>query len=256
MLIIDTHCHLYTSEFQDDISQVIDRAIMNHVERFYLPAIDSDSTAAMLALEALFPGRCFAMMGLHPCSVKENFEAELDLIRDWFSKRAFIAVGECGLDFYWDKSFVQQQYQALDAQIQLALQYKVPIVLHTRNATRETIDVVKPHIHKGLKGVFHCFGGSTEEAREIIDMGFYMGIGGVVTYKNSGLAALLKITGLSNVILETDAPYLSPAPFRGKRNESSYLKHIVQKIAEVTHQTDIEIAAITTSNAEALFGKR
>ena len=253
-MIVDTHCHLYLDEFKNDITDVIKRAEFESVEKFYLPAIDSFEIENMLLLETKFPGKCIAMMGLHPCYVKENYQQELDIVSSWLSKRKFAAVGEIGLDFYWDKTFVKQQYSAFRAQIELALQYNLPIVIHTREAMQESIDVVKEYKPKGIRGIFHCFGGSVENAREIIDAGFYLGIGGVLTYKKSGLAEVLAQIDLSHMVLETDAPYLTPVPFRGKRNESSYLKYIVEKMALIKNVSTEEIAAVTTANAEKIFG--
>ena len=254
-MLIDTHCHLYVKEFEADIDDVIRKASEQDVQRFYLPAIDSETAPALLQLEERFPGQCFAMMGLHPCSVKENYLEELAFVESWLKKRPFAAIGECGLDFYWDKTFTQQQYIALEKQIELALLYKLPIVLHTRNATQETIDVVNKYVNNGLKGIFHCFGGTLAEANQIIDMGFFLGIGGVVTYKNAGLAELISEISLDNIVLETDAPYLSPVPFRGKRNESSFLKTIAEKIAVIKDCPVDEVAEITTRNALGVFGE-
>ena len=253
-MIVDTHCHLYLDEFKNDITDVIKRAEFESVEKFYLPAIDSSEIENMLLLETKFPGKCIAMMGLHPCYVKENYQQELDIVSSWLSKRKFAAVGEIGLDFYWDKTFVKQQYSAFRTQIELALQYNLPIVIHTREAMQESIDVVKEYKPKGIRGIFHCFGGSVENAREIIDAGFYLGIGGVLTYKKSGLAEVLAQIDLSHMVLETDAPYLTPVPFRRKRNESSYLKYIVEKMALIKNVSTEEIAVVTTANAEKIFG--
>ena len=253
-MIVDTHCHLYLDEFKNDITDVIKRAEFESVEKFYLPAIDSFEIENMLLLETKFPGKCIAMMGLHPCYVKENYQQELDIVSSWLSKRKFAAVGEIGLDFYWDKTFVKQQFSAFRTQIELALQYNLPIVIHTREAMQESIDVVKEYKPKGIRGIFHCFGGSVENAREIIDAGFYLGIGGVLTYKKSGLAEVLAQIDLSHMVLETDAPYLTPVPFRGKRNESSYLKYIVEKMALIKNVSTEEIAVVTTANAEKIFG--
>ena len=194
------------------------------------------------------------MMGLHPCSVKENYLDELNIVKDWMAKRKFAAVGEIGLDFYWDKTFTIQQYKAFRMQIELSLQYNLPIVIHTRNAMQETIDVVKEYKSKGIRGIFHCFGGTEENANEIIEAGFYLGIGGVLTYKKSGLAEVLERIDLKHLVLETDAPFLTPVPFRGKRNESSYLKFIVEKLAEIKNVTPEEVASVTTTNAQKIFG--
>jgi len=254
-MIIDTHCHLYLDEFKNDITEVIKRAEAETVNRFYLPAIDSSEIENMFLLENKFPGKCIAMMGLHPCYVKENFLEELNIVRNWLSKRRFAAVGEIGLDFHWDKTFVKQQYEAFRMQIELALQYNLPIVIHTREAMQESIDVVKEYKSKGIKGIFHCFGGTVENAKEIIDAGFYLGIGGVLTYKKSGLAEVLEQVDLEYMVLETDAPYLTPVPFRGKRNESSYLKFIVEKLAIIKNVSTEEVAAVTTANAEKIFSE-
>lgn len=254
MIIIDTHCHLYLEEFKADIQAVISRAQDLGVTRFYLPAIDSKVIADMLALEQQYPGICIPMMGLHPCSVKENYREELTIVEEWLEQRPFVAVGEIGLDFYWDKTYVKEQYAAFTVQMQWALERSIPIVIHTRNAMQETIDLVKPYADKGLKGIFHCFSGETGSAEQIINMGFYLGIGGVITYKNAGLAEALENIGLEHLVLETDSPYLTPVPYRGKRNESSYLEHIISKLAAVKKLTIEEVAAITTANAQKIFG--
>ena len=194
------------------------------------------------------------MMGLHPCYVKDTYVSELQLVEEWLGKRKFAAVGEIGLDFYWDKTFVPQQYEAFRKQIELALHYRLPIVIHTRNAMAETIALVKEYAPQGLTGIFHCFSGNYEDAAAIIDMGFYLGIGGVVTYKNSGLAEAIEKIAVKHLVLETDAPYLTPVPFRGKRNESAYLKYVVEKLALIKNVSSEEIAAVTTANAEKIFG--
>ena len=252
--MIDTHCHLYTKEFDEDINLVIERALKEGITKFYLPAIDADCTERMFQLENKFPANCFAMAGLHPCSVKQNFEEELLEVENLLEKRKFSGIGETGLDFYWDKTFIREQYLALEKQIELALQYDLPLILHTRNATQETIDVVKKFEGKGLKGIFHCFGGNLKQAEQVISLNFFLGIGGVVTYKNAGLAEVLKHVNLKHVVLETDAPYLSPVPMRGKRNESAYLKYIVEKIALVKNISIDDVKDITTQNAEKIFG--
>ena len=254
--MIDTHCHLYVPELMDDIDAVICRAEAAGVHTFYLPAIDCASTKQMLSLEELYPGKCFAMIGLHPCSVKQNYEEELEHISRLLSERSFAAIGEAGLDFYWDTTFKAEQYLALEKQVSMALQYDLPLVLHTRNAMQETIDVVKKYSSTGLRGIFHCFGGSLEEANQIIDCGFLLGIGGVVTYKKSGLGEVLKEVSLDHIVLETDAPYLAPVPYRGKRNESSYMLEVAKKIAEIKGISLEEVDEKTTHNATALFSKR
>jgi TatD DNase family protein len=253
MVLIDTHCHLYLEDFKNDMEEVVQRAVTAGVQKFYLPAIDSETITDMFLLEEKYPDQFFAMMGLHPCSVKENYKDELKIAESWLAKRKFAAIGEIGLDFYWDKTFTEQQYEAFDVQMQWALNYQLPIVIHTRNAMQETIERVKPFAAKGLKGIFHCFSGSYESAAQITGMGFLLGIGGVLTYKKAGLPAVLEKIGLEHMVLETDAPYLTPVPFRGKRNESSYLTYIVELLAQVKNVTAAEVAAITTANAEKLF---
>ena len=253
-MIVDTHCHLYLDEFKNDIAEVIKRAEDEGVHKFYLPAIDSAEIENMLLLETKFPGKCISMMGLHPCSVKINYPDELAVVKEWLTKRKFAAVGEIGLDFYWDKTFVKQQYEAFRLQIELSIEYNIPIVIHSRDAMQECIDVVKEYKSSRIKGIFHCFGGTVDNANEIIDTGFYVGIGGVLTYKKSGLAEVLEKIDLNHVVLETDAPYLTPVPFRGKRNESSYLKYIIEKLAEIKKMPVDEVATITTANAEKIFG--
>ena len=253
MKLIDTHTHLYVEDFKDDIEEVMERAAKQGVEKFYLPAIDRAETKALLSLEKKYPGMVHAMAGLHPCSVKENYKEELGEIKQQLTKRNFAAIGETGLDFYWDTSFKAQQYESLQVHIQWALDYNRPIVLHTRNAMRETIDMIAGYKNTPLRGIFHCFSGTLEEANEITCLGFLLGIGGVITYKNSGLAEIIKEVDLKYLVLETDAPYLSPVPFRGKRNESSYLIYIAQKVADVKNITLEEVAKATSLNAVAIF---
>ncbi len=255
MKLIDTHTHLYLKEFSEDIEEVIQRAKDEGIEKFYLPAIDSSETQAMTSLEKKFPGKCLPMAGLHPCSVKENYKGELNKIEKMLLERKFAAIGESGLDFYWDTKFTNEQYESLHIQISWALQYNLPLVLHTRNAMQETIDIIKTYSGKSLRGIFHCFGGTTEQAREIIDQNFLLGIGGIITYKNSGLSEVLKEIDIKHIVLETDAPYLTPVPFRGKRNESSYLKYIAKKLAEIKNISIEEVAEQTTNNAENIFSK-
>lgn len=254
MKIVDTHCHLYLEEFKNDLNAVIERAKKLGVEKFFLPAIDSEVITSMLDLEKNFPDECFAMMGLHPCSVKGNYKDELKLVEQWLNKRSFVAIGEIGLDFYWDKTFAKQQYEAFELQMEWALQRNMPMVIHTRNAIEEAIAMVKPFAAKGLRGIFHCFSGDYQNAKEIIEINFLLGIGGVITYKNSGLQPVIEKIDLNHIVLETDAPYLTPVPYRGKRNESSYLEFVIAKLAEVKNVTAEEIANITTQNAEKIFG--
>lgn len=249
---IDTHCHLYSDEFKNDRNDVFARSEEAGVTQFYLPAIDSSTHEAMIALEKSFL-QCKAMMGLHPCSVDANYQDELKIVEEWLNKRSFAAVGEIGLDYYWSTEYKNEQKQTFNLQMQWALERNLPIVIHSRNAMRETIDAVKPFADKGLRGIFHCFSGTAEDAQEIVAMNFYLGIGGVLTYKKSGLPEALQNISLDKIVLETDAPYLSPVPHRGKRNESSYLPLIAQKLAETKHVSVEEVAAITTRNAEEIF---
>lgn len=253
MYIVDTHTHLYLEDFKTDIEQVIERAQKEGIQKFYLPNIDSSSIDDMLQLEEQFPNMCIAMMGLHPCSVKENYKEELQLVEQWLGKRTFAAVGEIGLDYYWDKTFIPQQKEAFQLQMQWALQYNIPVVIHSRDSLQDCIDMVKQNQNGKLCGIFHCFGGSMDEAKQIMDLNFLMGIGGVVTYKKAGLAELLAYIPLSSLVLETDAPYLTPVPFRGKRNEPSYIKYVAEKIAEAKNASIEEVITATTANAQTLF---
>lgn len=253
MQLIDTHCHLYLKEFDNDRFEVMVRAKNAGVSKFYLPSIDSTTMEVMMKMEGDYENVCFAMMGLHPCSVNESYLNELQKVDKWLQQRKFVALGEIGLDFYWDKTFTKEQYLAFEQQMEWALLYKLPIVIHTRQAMQETIDTVRPFANKGLTGIFHCFGDTLETAQNIIDMGFLLGIGGVVTYKNAGLAQVLEAIPLEHMVLETDAPYLSPVPYRGKRNESSYLVSIAQKVAEIKNVSLDEVATVTTRNAEKIF---
>jgi TatD DNase family protein len=251
--LVDTHSHLYSVEFASDLIEVMGRADAAQVNRIFLPAIDSNSADSMFELESRYPGKCIAMMGLHPCYVKENYQYELDFVRNWLSKRSFAAVGEIGLDYYWDRNFDEQQKEAFSIQIDWALEYKLPIVIHSRESTGDSIAMVRSKQNGQLKGIFHCFSGTYEEALEIIDLGFLLGIGGVLTYKKSGLAEVVEKLPMSAIVLETDAPYLSPVPFRGKRNESSYVKYVASKLAEIRQMPESEIARITTENALQVF---
>ena len=254
MTIIDTHCHLYSEEFDVDREAMIKRAQQLGLQKFYLPGIDSESIGAMLKMEEDYPNVCFPMMGLHPCYVKENYKEELNIVENWLLKRKFVAIGEIGLDFYWDKTFAAEQLEVFNNQMQLALNHQLPIVIHTREAMQATIDAVKPFAAKGLTGIFHCFSGSYESAKEIIGMNFLLGIGGVITYKNAGLAEVVSKIDLQHLVLETDAPYLTPVPHRGKRNESAYIRHVAEKLAELKQCSLFEVAEITTQNSILIFG--
>ena len=253
MKLVDTHCHLYLDDFKEDSPEVIQRAMDAGVDKFYLPNIDLSVNPDMMSLEKAYPGRCFSMMGLHPCSVKANYQEELKEMQAWLGKRKFAAIGEVGLDFFWDTSFEKEQYEAFHTQANWAVQYGLPLIIHSRKSLDECIALVKEHQEGNLTGIFHCFSGTSEQAEKIIDLGFYLGIGGVVTYKNGGLEPVIKKTGLDRVVLETDAPYLTPVPFRGKRNEPAYLKYVVEKLAIITGKNVDEVAEITTRNAEKVF---
>ncbi len=254
MHFIDTHAHVYAAELTSDLDLVMKNALAIGIKKIIMPAIDSSSLDAMLKVEQQFPENCIAMMGLHPCYVKENYKEELKLVEEWIGKRKFIAIGEIGLDFYWDKTFTKEQHIVFETQMHWALDLNLPIAIHTRNAMGETIEAVKLFAKKGLRGVFHCFSGSKESAEQIIGMGFYLGLGGVLTYKNAGVAEAVKDIPMEYLVLETDAPYLAPVPYRGKTNEPAYMLEVAKKLAEIKSLPLHEIAAITTSNAEKLFG--
>jgi TatD DNase family protein len=254
MTLIDTHAHIYLPEFEEDRAKMLGRAGNEGVNQVLMPAIDSTTHALMLDLETAHPGLCVAMMGVHPCSVKKNFKEELAIAKEWLGKRKFIAVGEIGLDFYWDLTHTKEQYDAFHEQIEWALHYDIPIVIHSRNSIDECIQVVQEHQKGKLKGVFHCFSGNEGQARQIMDLDFFLGIGGVLTFKNSGLDKVMSVIGVEKVILETDSPYLAPVPFRGKRNEPSYLKYVVEKLMEIKNMSKEEISSISTTNAKRLFG--
>lgn len=253
MQLIDTHCHLYLDEFQNDIDAVLVRAEQEGVGRFYLPAIDRLHDGALLALEARYPDRCRAMMGLHPCYVKDNYREELDRVGQRLSERSFAAVGEIGLDYHWDLTHVEQQKDAFRVQVQWSVEKGLPVVIHSRKSVQDCISILKTFPEGSVRGIFHCFSDDLATARQVMDLGFYLGIGGVVTYKNAGLDAVVRELPLEALVLETDAPYLAPVPMRGKRNESSYLKYVVQKIAEVRGCTWEEVAEATTRNAQKIF---
>jgi len=253
MNLIDTHCHIYSDEFDLDRPEMMGRAEREGITKMLMPAIDSSTHSKMLGLEVEFPSRSLSMMGLHPCSVKENYREELRIVEQWFRTRRFVAVGETGLDFYWDLTYTNQQYEVFQQHIDWALEFEIPVVIHSRNSIDECIGMVAKNQTGRLTGVFHCFSGSLEQAQKIIDLDFYLGIGGVLTFKKAGLDAVLKEIDLKNVILETDAPYLAPVPFRGKRNECSYLKYVAEKLTEVKAMSVEEIGAITTENAMRLF---
>lgn len=253
MRLVDSHAHIYAKEFKEDISAVIDRAKEAGVEKIYMPNIDHTSVDAMLELADKYPGYCVPMMGLHPCSVKKGFEKELYQVEEWLNRGGFCAVGEMGTDLYWDKTYFEQQREAFNVQCDLAIKHKLPIVIHCRESIDETIALVRPFAEKGLTGVFHCFTGSEEQADQIVEMKFKLGLGGVTTFKNGGLEPVIKKLDLQHVLLETDSPYLAPVPNRGKRNEPAYTKLVAEKIATILNKEVAEIGEIAAINSIKLF---
>ncbi|WP_314060871.1 TatD family hydrolase [Empedobacter brevis] len=253
-MLIDTHTHLYSEQFENDIDEVIARAKQNGVERFYLPAIDKSYTDRMLKLENQHQDSMFAMMGVHPCSVHpDTIAEELNHVREWIDKRPFKAIGEIGIDLYWEKEFLKTQQDAFKTQISWAKEKNLPIVIHCRDAFNEIFEVLEEVKDEQLFGIFHCFSGTKEEAQRAIDFNLKLGIGGIITFKNGRIDQFLGDFDLQHIVLETDSPYLAPVPFRGKRNESSYLTHVCDRLVDVYHKTPIEIAAITTKNALDIF---
>jgi TatD DNase family protein len=253
MRFIDTHSHIYDTGFQEDLDAVMASAKSAGVEKIYMPGIDSTCIDGMMDMETKYPGFCIPMMGLHPCYVKENYQEELAIVEGWLAKRKFAAIGEIGLDYYWDKTFAKEQQWVFEKQMQWGLDLGLPINIHTRNAMGETIELVKPFAKKGLKGIFHCFSGSKESAQQIIEMGFLLGLGGVLTYKNAGVAEAVVDIPLEFLVLETDAPYLPPVPYRGKRNEPAFMIEVAKKLAEIKNIPLHEVAEKTSENAERVF---
>jgi TatD DNase family protein len=254
MLLTDTHTHIYYETDLDKQAQLMQRCFDNHVQRLFLPNVDVASIAQIDGLVARYPENCFAMAGLHPCDVKDDFKTQLELIEASIEGRSIYAVGEIGIDLYWDKSTLPMQEEAFRIQINWAREHKLPFVIHCREAFDEVFDVLESEQGPDVRGIFHCFTGNLEQAQRAIALGFYLGIGGVVTYKKAGLDAVLARVALENVVLETDAPYLAPVPFRGKPNESSYLLHIAQKVAEIYQLPLEKVAEITTANSKKIFG--
>ena len=253
MIITDTHTHLYSEAFDEDREAMIKRALDANIERFFIPAIDSSYTEAMFRLEKAYPENVHLMMGLHPTSVKENYKKELQHVETLFKQRTFVAVGEIGIDLYWDKSTLKIQQDAFRQQIQLAKTYKLPIVIHCREAFDEIFDVLDDVNGDDLFGIFHCFTGTLEQAKQAISYNMKLGIGGVVTFKNGGIDKFINQIDLKHIVLETDSPYLSPTPYRGKRNESSYIINVLNKLSELYNLSPEEIANITTANSVDVF---
>ena len=253
MQIIDTNLHLYAEEYHADRKALIDAAKTDGIIQMLLPNIDRESIPGLKQLAEDYPGYCLPMMGLHPCYVKANYEEELAEIEQELRSGHYIAIGEIGMDRYWELDFIKQQEDALRRQLRWAYELDLPVALHTRNANDEVIEIIREVNLSGLRGVFHCFSGTIEQAKTMIDLGFYLGIGGVVTYKNGGLDKILTELTLDKIVLETDGPYLSPVPHRGKRNQPAYILHVAEKLAEIKGISPEEAGHITTQNAKALF---
>lgn len=255
MILTDTHTHLYSKEFDADRNILIQKAIDAGITRLFMPNVDSESIPGMFQVEKQFPMNCFSMIGLHPCSVNAGYQRELQVMEYWLNKRKFVAIGEIGIDLYWDKTFFVQQQDAFRTQILLAKKYNLPYVIHSRNSFDEVMEIVAEFKDENIKAIFHCFSGNAEQAKKVVDLGnFKLGIGGVVTFKNSGLDKVVEAIDLKHVVLETDAPYLAPMPHRGKRNDPDYLLLIAKKIAEIKNISVEEVAAITTQNSVDVFG--
>ena len=251
--MIDTHTHLYLDHFKDDIDDVIQRAISVGVEKFYLPSISSKYNESMHDLESKFPNRVFCMIGLHPCYVDKNFELEIKFVKDQIKSNSYKAIGEIGIDLFHEKKYFKQQIIAFEEQIKLAIEYDLPIIIHSRESFDEIFEVLKKYKSDKLRGIFHCFTGNEDQARKIIDLNFFLGIGGVVTFKNGKISEFLSSIPLNKIVLETDSPYLAPVPYRGKRNESSYLSIIASKLSEIYNLDVSEISRITQQNSNEIF---
>ncbi|TKG92398.1 TatD family deoxyribonuclease [Puteibacter caeruleilacunae] len=252
-MLIDTHSHIYSEEFNDDINEVISRCREVGVNKIVLPNVDEESIEPMMTLCEKYPEMCYPLMGLHPTSVTEDYIAQLDLVKEWFEKRTFYGVGEIGIDLYWDRTFLKQQIEAFEEQIKMAKEMKLPVVIHVRDSFDEVFDVVGRHAGDELNGIFHSFTGNEEQAKQIVDWGFKLGINGIVTFKNSGLDKVVATVDPKNLVVETDAPYLAPVPYRGKRNESGYVRLVANKLADVYGLAVEDIEQITSQNAIELF---
>ncbi|MBL0330837.1 MAG: TatD family hydrolase [Bacteroidetes bacterium] len=255
MIVTDTHTHLYSKEFDANRQELIQNAIDAGITRMFMPNVDSESIAGMFQVEKQFPNHCFAMMGLHPCSVNATYQQELQVVEYWLAKRKFVAIGEIGIDLYWDKTFFEQQQDAFRTQIQWAKKYNLPYVIHSRNSFDEVMEIVNEFKEDRIKAIFHCFSGNVTQAEQVVELGtFKLGIGGVVTFKNSGLDKVVEAIDLKHLVLETDAPYLAPVPHRGKTNLPEYLILIAQKIAEIKNISLEEVIETTTKNSIEVFG--
>ncbi len=252
-MLIDTHSHIYSDDFSSDLDEVVQNAYNNGVKKIILPNIDSGSIKRLIDLSNSYPHICYPLMGLHPTSVDADYKEELQAMEYWLDKQKIYGIGEIGIDLHWETEFINEQKEAFRHQIKLAKTNSLPVVIHVRNSFNEVYSIIKEEQDGSLEGVFHCFTGNTEEAKKIIDQGFLLGIGGVLTFKNSNLGEILQNVDLKHLVLETDSPYLAPVPKRGRRNESSFLVYIAQKLAEVYHVPVEEVAEITTANARNLF---
>jgi TatD DNase family protein len=254
MVLVDSHTHLYLEEFDIDRNEIISKAIDSGVKYLFLPNVDSDTVVPMLNVSKVFPKNCFPMIGLHPTSVNENFKMEFSKINEWVGKEKFFAIGEIGIDLYWDKTFLVEQIEVFKNQLFLAKELNLPVVIHSRNSMNEIFHILKDKSFSGIKGILHCYSGNVIQAQKAVEMGYLLGIGGVVTYKNSILPDVVREVGINNIVLETDAPYLTPVPHRGKRNESSYINIIAEKVAEILNIEKSIVAEVTTNNALSVFG--
>lgn len=250
---IDSHVHIYSEKYNEDRSEVIQSAMEKGLTKLYMPNIDVASIDAMLEVELRYPDSCIPMMGLHPCDVTKDFERDLYIMEDWIAKRDFAAIGETGIDLYWDKTFFEQQKEALRIQIQWAKAKSWPIVLHCRESMDEVLEIIQEEQDGNLKGIFHCFSGSLEQAQKVVSLGFLLGIGGVATFKNGGLQPILPAVGVEHLVLETDGPYLAPTPHRGKRNSPEYIPLIAQVVADILQKPLEEVASVTTKNSLNIF---
>lgn len=253
-MLIDTHSHIYSEEFNGEIDDVVKRSLEAGVQKILLPNIDSSSIKRMMELSDNYSNVCFPMIGVHPTSVNEDFEEELEVVEYWLSKRKFYGIGEIGIDLYWDKSFLEEQVYVFRRQLAFAQRYDLPLSIHIRDSFDVVYETITKNYFEGMRGVFHCFTGTAEQAKKVIDLGFKIGVGGIVTFKNAGIDKMIAELNPENLILETDAPYLAPTPFRGKRNESSYLVHIANKVSEIFNTTTQAIEETTSQNAIKLFG--
>lgn len=260
--MIETHAHIYDDQFDEDRDAMLERAFAAGVKQIWMPNCDRETIEGMLALEQQYPGVCLPMMGIHPCYIKENFEQELNMVESWLAQRPFPMIGEIGIDFYWDLNYVPQQEEAFVAQLRLAQQYNLPICIHSRNskdgrlnAIVRCIELIEQFGWSDLRGIFHCFSGNLEEAKRVISLNFLLGIGGVATFKNGGMDKVLPFVDLQHIVLETDAPYLAPVPYRGKRNEVAYIELVAQRIAELKQISFQEVVKQTTENALHLIHK-